>query len=39
VIALGVDLDDLIDDRYREWLVIDKQHAAEPPDPEALARR
>lgn len=38
-IALGCELDELIDDAYREWFVIDQRDAPEPPEPTELWRR
>jgi transcriptional regulator with XRE-family HTH domain len=35
-IALDCELDDLIEDEWREWMVLDRRYAAEPPRPEEL---
>lgn len=35
-LALGCDLDDLIEDSWRRWLVLDQRHAAKPPKPGQL---
>lgn len=37
-LALGVTLDDLIEDEWREWFVFDHHRAPEPPSPETLWR-
>ena len=38
-LALGCSLDDLIEDDWREWLVLDQRHAAAPPNPAELGRQ
>jgi DNA-binding Xre family transcriptional regulator len=37
-IALGVELEDLIEDEWREWFVFDQHRAATPPSPDGLWR-
>lgn len=38
-IALGVEMDDLIEDEWREWLPFDQGAAATPPEPDEFWRR
>lgn len=38
-ILLRVDLEDVIEDEWREWLVVDDLTASEPPDPRRLWRK
>jgi transcriptional regulator with XRE-family HTH domain len=38
-IALGVDLDDVLEDEWFEWLPLDKSSAAVPPEPDEFWRR
>lgn len=38
-LALGVPLDDLIEDEWREWLVMDQSRAAQAPNPAGFWRR
>jgi transcriptional regulator with XRE-family HTH domain len=37
-VALGVDLEELIEDEWREWHTFDAHRAAAPPDPERFWR-
>jgi transcriptional regulator with XRE-family HTH domain len=35
-LALGCKLEDLIEDEWREWLVMDQRYAAVPPEPKGF---
>jgi transcriptional regulator with XRE-family HTH domain len=37
-LALGCELDDLVEDEWREWYQFDRSQAPDPPDPETLWR-
>src|ERR1700676_4009831 len=38
-IALGVELDDVLEDDWFEWLPLNKSHAPRPPEPDKFWRR
>lgn len=38
-LALGCELDDLIEDKWRKWLVLDQRYAAKPPKPKDFWQR
>lgn len=37
-IALGVELDEILEDEWFEWLIFDRSRAAKPPQPEKFWR-